>query len=195
MEKQNQHYIPQYYFRKFSNTKNHICMILKRTGQIIKNAKISTQASKNNFYGDMNIEKKITKYDTEYSKILSDIIKKINTRKITNQDATKIKEAICFQELRTSTYRKLQKPLMSFNEDFLKPQIEDLDNYDSGVSSEATEAIRTVMKKVLSEFSNGSQRQLYEMFNTEKELNEISDLNTIFIKNKTDIPFILVIIQ
>jgi len=190
MEKQNQHYVPQYYFRKFSNGTNHIRMILKRNGKFIENAKIAKQASKNNFYGDTNIERKITEYDTKYSKTLSNIIEEMNIGNISKENIINIIKAICFQEKRTLTYRILQEPLMKFNKDFFKPQIDDLENYDSGVSEEATEAIKKVMKEVFNKLSDTTYFQLYEMFNIEQEFFEICDLEMTFIKNITDFPFI-----
>ncbi|HAS6934152.1 hypothetical protein CFG65_23875 [Vibrio parahaemolyticus] len=56
-EKQNQHYVPQYYLRNFSNDGISIRMLLKKQGKVIKNVTIDNQASDNNFYGDHEIEK------------------------------------------------------------------------------------------------------------------------------------------
>ena len=189
-EKQNQHFIPQYYFKKFSGDKCSIRMLLKNSGKVIKNVTIDNQASKNNFYGDCAIEDKVTQFDNKYSSVIHHAIIEIENRSLTIDSVTGLMEALCFQYLRTLVHREEQNPLMSSLEDYFQPQIDDFDNYESGVSEEATQAVRKAMKYILEGMSNGQRRQLYQMFNITEELNEIDDLDAVFLSNSTSSPFI-----
>lgn len=189
-EKQNQHYVPQYYFRQFSGDRVSIRMLLKSSGKIVENVTIANQASRNNFYGDRAIEGKVTKFDNKYSAIISKAIMEIEKRKFTIDSFLGLMEALCFQSLRTLSYREEKKPLMEFYEDFYKPQIDDVDNYDSGVSEEATQAVNQAMRHILESMSDGQMWQSSRMFNVEKELIEIVDLDAVFLKNLTSCPFI-----
>ncbi|HFK2923096.1 TPA: DUF4238 domain-containing protein [Aeromonas hydrophila] len=188
-EKQNQHYVPQYYFRKFSDDDISIRMLLKKSGKIIENVAISNQASKNNFYGDRDTENKVTKFDNKFSAIISKAVKEIENKKLTADSFFGLMEAVCFQSLRTLSYREEQKPLMKFYEEFFKPQIESVDDYDSGISEEITKTINNVMRDALESMSDGQKWQSFEMFNVEKEYDKIADLDAVFLSNLTPYPF------
>ena len=73
-ENKNQHFIPQRYFRFFSEDKRNINLIQKSTGKIIRNIAIKNQCSKNYFYGTSQEDKALTKYEGEYVGLL----KKLN---------------------------------------------------------------------------------------------------------------------
>jgi len=73
-EKKNQHFVPQYYFRNFSIDKKSINIILKGNGKTIQNAPIKGQCSKNNFYGDIEIEDMFSKIEAQHSHILKKLI-------------------------------------------------------------------------------------------------------------------------
>ncbi len=189
-EKQNQHFVPQYYFKRFSGDRVSVRMLLKNSGKIVENVAIDNQASKNNFYGDCAVEEKVTQFDNKYSSVISKAITEIENGSLTYDSFSGLMEAVCFQCLRTLSHREEQSPLMSFYDDFFQQQIGDVDNYESGVSEEATQAINKVMRHCLEAMSNGQSWQLHRMFNVEKELSEIADLDAVFLSNSTSSPFI-----
>ncbi|WP_074190923.1 DUF4238 domain-containing protein [Vibrio antiquarius] len=189
-EKQNQHYVPQYYLRNFSNDGISIRMLLKKQGKVIKNVTIDNQASDNNFYGDHEIEKKVTTYDNQFSAVISKAILGIKNNSLSGEDFLGLFKAVCFQYLRTSAQRHNKKPLMDFYEDFYQEDLKNVDDYDSGVSQEATDAVNFAMRSVLEAMSDGKKWQLFDMFNLDYELSEISDLDAVFIINKTKFPLV-----
>jgi hypothetical protein len=189
-DKQNQHFVPQHYFRNFSIDKKSIGMLIKGSGKIIENAPVDTQASKNNFYGSREIEKIVTEFDTKYSVIFSKIISQVNDKALTSHGFIDMMEALCFQELRTLNERNSNVPRMKFLEDFYQPQLEAVDDYDLGGPPEVTKAINEVMRTVLQAMSDSKRWQTFNMFNVKVKLAEIEDLGAVFLKNVTGTPFI-----
>jgi hypothetical protein len=164
-------------------------MLLKSNGKVFENVSIDNQASQNNFYGDVGVEKKVTEFDTKYSKTLHKVINEVRTKNFTEDCIVELVEAICFQRLRTLSERQSQEPLMDFYKDFFEPQVNDK-SYDSGISEEATDAVNKVMGQVFNDLCDGKKHQVYEMFNLEKEYTEICDLNITFLNNVSDVPFV-----
>lgn len=64
----NQHYVPQYYFRSFSNDGNSIVMMRRKNGHVAPTSGIVGQSSDDWFYGDAAVEDKMTERDTPYSR-------------------------------------------------------------------------------------------------------------------------------
>jgi hypothetical protein len=189
-DKQNQHFVPQHYFRNFSTDEKSIGMLIKGSGKVVENAPIDTQASKNNFYGSREVEEKVTEFDTKYSVIFSKVISQVNDKALPPHSFIDIMEALCFQELRTLNERNSNVPLMDFHEDFFQPQFEAVDDYDSGVSPEVTKAINDAMRTAFQAMSDSKRWQTFHMFNVKDKLAEIADLDAVFLKNVTDTPFI-----
>lgn len=190
---QNQHYVPQYYFRFFSEDENSIYMLLRKNGKLIYPTAIDTQSSKNNFYGSTETEAEITSFDTKYAKNHHSILEVLKTESVDELSSEHINtliENILFQRERTLTYRSNETPVQSFYKDFFQPQIDDLANYDSGHSQEATDAVRQVLEQVLSSFSDPKKMQYLNLMGVPDKVDEVSDLRLIILKNTTGRPFI-----
>ena len=50
-ELRNHHYVPQFYFRRFSQDGHSICLLTRATGKTVALAPIKGQASKVGYYG------------------------------------------------------------------------------------------------------------------------------------------------
>ncbi|MEJ5864684.1 DUF4238 domain-containing protein [Pseudomonas farsensis] len=190
---QNQHYVPQYYFRFFSTDKISICMLLRKNGKVIHSAAIDTQSSKNNFYGSSETESEITAFDTKYAKNHHSILEVLETEsvnKLSSEQVNTLIENILFQRERTLTYRSNETPVQDFYKDFFQPQIDDLVNYDSGHSQEATDAVRQAMEQVFSSFSHPKIMQYVNLMGVPDKTDEVSDLKLSILKNTTGCPFI-----
>ena len=48
----NHHFVPQFYFRRFSTDGKSICLLTRATGKTVRQATIKGQASKIGYYGD-----------------------------------------------------------------------------------------------------------------------------------------------
>lgn len=190
---QNQHYVPQYYFRFFSADENSICMLLRKNGKVIYSTAIDTQSSKNNFYGTIETEADITAFDTKYAKnhhFILEVLRTESVDKLSKEHINTLIENILFQRERTLTYRSNEMPVLDFYKDFFQPQIDDLANYDSGYSQEATDAVRQVMKQVFYSFSDPKITQHVNLMGVPDKVDEISDLRLIILNNTTSRPFI-----
>ncbi len=78
----NQHYVPQFYLRLFSNDSKSIGTWITREDKIITHASISNMASRNNLYGsDQILENELSKVEKDWSTTINRILK-------TNQIAT-----------------------------------------------------------------------------------------------------------
>ena len=55
----NHHYVPQFYFRQFSQDGKSICVLRRDTGEVMERASIKGQASKAWFYVNAGVEKEL----------------------------------------------------------------------------------------------------------------------------------------
>nr|WP_143063239.1 DUF4238 domain-containing protein [Pseudomonas agarici] len=62
-DKKSQYFVPQYYFRFFSNDKKFIPLLRLTDGKVVPAASIRDQASKSYFYGDKKIEERISELE------------------------------------------------------------------------------------------------------------------------------------
>lgn len=194
--KKNQHFLPQYFFKNFSINKKTINLILRRSGQIIKNASIKGQCSKSYFYGTTEIEDLFSTIEGDHSRILKKIIQ-INSLEslqkfINNFDSVKhsniaitpevltLLQIILFQRSRTefeankisSSFSKMIKDIFL---DHLKAkeELEALEYTDSmDISMDETNTVLMLIKLAF-EFTPA-----------------ILDLGVYILKNKTSTEFI-----
>jgi len=80
-KKVNQHYVPQFYFRYFSENGKSICVLNRDSGKAIKSASIKGQASKKYFYGDSDVEDRLSEIDGLFSTALRQIRKSFSFTK------------------------------------------------------------------------------------------------------------------
>ena len=80
----NQHYVPQFYLKLFSNNSHSIGAWNEKTNKIIEHASIINMASKNNLYGENQIvEKWLSSLESKWSVLIHNVIadSKINSFK------------------------------------------------------------------------------------------------------------------
>ena len=142
------------------------------------------------FYGDAEREDEITVFDTKYFENRKRILKAL-TAGITclpHAEVETLLENTQFQRERTLSFRKAEQGTHEFYEDFFAPQVEDLENYDSGHSPEATEAFKDAMAIFFKSFSDPRDSQFVNLMMVDKS--EVEDLQLIVLKNCTSHPFI-----
>ena len=188
---QNQHFVPQYYFKLFVGESKSICMLNKKNGNIIENVQIKKQSSQNLFYGDHNDEKEITKYDMKYSSNVKSILNLKDLNKITDEQLNILLENIAFQNKRTLAERILDEPKMDYYKEFNEMQKKHIINQsDDNIPKEINDVINDIILKALDDYSNPQKWQLYNLLNIDKEKEIISDLKIKFIINKTNLSFV-----
>lgn len=102
----NQHYVPQHYFRNFSNGEKFIAAHLLKKNTIIERCSIADQASKRFFYGDQDFEDEVCKVENKVRAGLNEIIIR---REVTNSTKLGLIDYIAYQEARTSKKRAQTK--------------------------------------------------------------------------------------
>lgn len=70
----NQHYVPMFYFRQFTAGMKSISVLLKKTGEVRKNAGISTQCSEKYFFGNAELEQIYSNIEGKIASLFSFII-------------------------------------------------------------------------------------------------------------------------
>lgn len=77
-DKENQHFVPQYYFRFFSKDQKSVSLLRIINGTVVETAPIKGQASKSYFYGGAAVERQITEIESSFIASL----KKFGAKKI-----------------------------------------------------------------------------------------------------------------
>lgn len=186
----NQHYVPESYFEEFSKDGSSVCGLFKKSGISIPHVSFSGQSSAAWFYGDAEREDEITESDTKYFENRKRILKALADG-VTDLPPAEIEillENTQFQRERTLSHRKAEQGVHEFHEDFFAPQVEDLDNYDSGHSPEATQAVNDAMRMFFKSFSDPRDSQFVKLMMIDKS--DVADLQLIILKNCTSHPFI-----
>lgn len=187
-ENKNQHFIPKYYFRQFSNDEKTINLIQKENGQVRKKISIKGQCSKKYFYGKNEEDKEITKYESKHKQLLNELntidspVKYDNfmsTDSKVNINILKLCELIIFQRMRT--YSKREQIL---NSD--KSMIKEIASHFLQ-SKEEFNCIDIEMLEIEIE-RNIVHANLLQKASLATSL--IYDLNIYILDNKTDIDFI-----
>ncbi|KHS70947.1 hypothetical protein RC77_05385 [Pectobacterium brasiliense] len=186
----NQHYVPENYFLEFSKDGSSVCGLFKKNGKTHKNISFGGQSSDHWFYGDAEREDKITEFDTKYCDNRRAILRDLANGAISlsSEQINILLENTQFQRKRALTFRNAEKGVNEFHENFFKPQIEDLKNYDSGHSEEATEAVKKAMELFFKAFTDPKESQFFNLIIV--DTNPVSDLGLVILRNRTSLPFI-----
>jgi len=73
-EKLNQHFVPQFYFRQFTNGSRQINLFLPETQRLVHNAPIKGQCARHKFYGDAEFEKQLSQLENRHAESLRSMI-------------------------------------------------------------------------------------------------------------------------
>ena len=110
-KKSNQHYVPQFYFRYFSENGKSICALSRDSGKAIKSASIKGQASKKYFYGDSDVEDRLSEIEGFFSYALRQIRNSFSFTNCTNENYVLFLQNIMLQKSRTLSARKKSKAM------------------------------------------------------------------------------------
>lgn len=160
----NQHYVPQCYLKNFSidKSKAAICVYNLDRKQLIKNAPIKNQCSKNYFYGeDLALEKALQPIEGQFSEIVRTIEEP--NYALTKKDESFLKHFWLLQYLRTEAASKRNVEL-----------VEELKN-------------TTDVPELKMELKEAVQQSMRTFFNTK---NIVNDLKVCIFRNETNTSFI-----
>jgi hypothetical protein len=184
--KKNQHYVPQSYFRCFSENRPCINVLLKESGKIIHNASIKGQCSEDNFYGCRDNEELMTIMELDVKHILDDFRKVKNNKDLqelySSNHFSKIYIAILLQRTRT----ELETQKMKFRVDGLVNEyLKDAIRLDKNAHKLLKDNVDSLNFEYPHEYYVGLHMQ-----NIYPGCHYLTDLGIHVLKNKTRIPFI-----
>ena len=182
--RKNHHFVPQFYFRRFSTDGKSVCAITKETGQLIAQAPIKSQASKNNFYGTAEVENVLGEIEGECSKTLRTLSDLADPKMLGDGDVSHLLMYIALQRSRTMSARTNGQ---AFQEKIARLHLEvELNN--------STEIDEETKKEMLEEFDHFGvdpvQAQQLHMSIAVEAAGALEDLHRIMLDNKTNRPFI-----
>lgn len=183
-DKENQHFVPQYYFRFFSENKKSISLLNRATGKTVATAPIRGQASKSYFYGDAKVEGVITEVESSFIAGLRKISSEKDFGCLSENEVLSVLQAVMFQRSRTLAKRKDGKKQQ---DQIVKLFAEIAINKLENISEEE----RQEYYKLLDFMSaDPVPFQGLDMAISIEQANHLLDLKRIVIKNRTKYPFI-----
>lgn len=184
MSKNNQHYVPQFYFRFFSADKKSICVLNKKNGNTYPSSPIRNQASRNKFYGNDDIENAFCEMEGHFSRILRKMGNCNSFKDVLADEYLLLLQSIVFQRTRTLASRNNMQPL---NNELMRVELEVRINNDQNISEEE----KRNLISALSKFEIDPLRpHLEQIANSLNNSHLISDLHPVFLENRTNRPFI-----
>jgi hypothetical protein len=184
----NQHWVPQYYFRQFSGGKPYINALLKRQEKIVRKCPIRGQCSASHFYGDAELEKALGEIENEDAAALRNILRFTSGRStiLAQVDEDQLYRACLFQWGRTSYQAsKTADFLRTFKMRAFRHYIECAPNIDNRLKLlEAIDAGHMELKGLL---KYGLMLSMDASFDS---VPYIMDLELRFLINKTELPFV-----
>lgn len=188
MSQANQHYVPQYYFRNFSDNGKHVCVLLRDNGKIIPSAPFRHQCSRRNFYGSQELEKALSGLEGQHAvatRMALKIAAEGGSSQISIEFLFRFLQAIMFQrgrtalEIQKSTEAKCKMHLAAFR------------HYIKHGGGENCEKILQAIddgKAIVSEEPHANVVESIGVFLSTTI--GITDLHLCFLRNKTDYPFV-----
>lgn len=184
MNKNNQHYVPQFYFRFFSVDKKSICVLNKKNGNAYTTAPIKNQASRNRFYGNDDIEDAFSEMEGHFSRILSKVGNCNSFVDVSADEYLLLLQAITFQRARTLAARNNMQPL---NNELMRVELEVRINNEPNISGEEKRDLISTLGKIE---LDPLRPHLEQIVNSLNHSHLISDLYPVFLENRTNRPFI-----
>jgi Protein of unknown function (DUF4238) len=183
-DKANQHYVPQFYFRGFSNTGKSICVLNRTSGATIDCAPIKGQASKKYFYGDSGAESEMEKVDGLFSSAIRRLRERPNFEEYSDDDYFLLLQNVVLQKTRTLSARSRSKAMQ---DRLLQLYMECSINNDETLSQETKDSFTEFSAELE---ANPKQYQAIEMEVALDCVKSLYDLLPVILHNKTNRPFI-----
>jgi hypothetical protein len=185
---QNQHFVPKHYFRNFTLGREHVSLLLTKSGQIVHSASIRGQCSRNHFYGPEQVEHAFAQLDNKFAKVLHHWIDFtwIADVPFVRDFEVQLRQFALMQQVRTSFFaNKLKEGDEQRFTEYIKYHLQ------SKGDAESLEILDLLNSGTVNIRRSGS-RDLTAMA-IEAALEEwplIVDLRLLLLRNRTDFPFV-----
>jgi Protein of unknown function (DUF4238) len=104
-DRQNHHYVPQFYFRHFTFGERRINLLLKGDGRLVRGASIKHQCARHNFYGSDEIESLFCTLEGRHASAIRSVINAVwddNAPRLNEEQLGWLFEAVVSQRGRTA---------------------------------------------------------------------------------------------
>lgn len=156
------HFVPKYYFKRFSGDGKRICVLLRRNGDIIPSASIRGQCAQKRFYGTTIAEHRLGSLERRHSHTLQDISRAADKRSsgvLNRRSKAALLEAIALQRARTVLeVNKWSGALEDIRTDLLKKQVQLRESGDA--QREIIEALDSKAIRIKESSSSAVLRQI-----------------------------------
>lgn len=183
-EDANQHFVPQFYFRYFSEDERSIQLVLRSDGRFVPTASIKGQASRKYFYGDSEAERQLKIVDGIYAQALGEIRNASNFCDCCEDTRRCFYQCIMLQRYRTVAARTSGQPMA---DRLMQLQLEIAINNDETLDEEKRRELLAALPLI---GANAKQSQALYMSEAVNISEALSDLVPIYLENRTARPFI-----
>lgn len=185
----NQHYVPKFYFRMFTEGSHCIHVLLTTEGRIVKNASIRGQCANSRFYGPTKIEKIFSQLETIHRNALKQFIDfawQPHPVSFEPKHLAWLWNAILFQRSRTELeIEKIAPAIGNLSLEFFKEHLKHKAN--SKLYARFIKAIEDGKVSVTEPPQATAFRSIAEAIQTPLL---ISDLDFHILRNRSDYPFV-----
>lgn len=182
--RKNHHFVPQFYFRRFSQDEKSICVLAKATGQLIEKASIKSQASRNNFYGSDEVESALGTIEGACSATLRNLAALENPSQLEESDISNLLVHIALQRSRTMSARTNAQPFQDKMARLFAEMV-------LSQSTKIDEDQRKLLLENLEDFgAEPVQAHRVQMGVAVEAAGELGDLLPLMLINKTNRPFV-----
>jgi hypothetical protein len=180
----NHHFVPQFYFRRFSSDEKSICLLTRSTGKTVPRAPIKGQASKIGYYGDEEVEKALSEIEGACSAALRRLDQVKDPQLLDGDDVTLILMHLTLQRTRTETARQNSK---AFQDKMARLMLEVEVNNSTRLSEAERESLLGALPHVEADPIHAQRMQ---MGIAVEQSAGLRDLMLVVLVNKTNRPFI-----
>lgn len=183
-EDANQHFVPQFYFRHFSEDGRSINLLLRKNGKSITSASIKGQASKKYFYGNAEAEQQLKVLDGTYSDAFRKVRSASNFLNCDEDTRLCFYQCLMLQRARTVAARASWQPMA---DRVMQLQFEEAINNDKTLDEGKRQQLLAGLSSI---GANEAQSQGLLMAEAAALSEDLSDLLPIYLENRTRRPFV-----
>lgn len=182
--RKNHHFVPQFYFRRFSSDGRSICALQVSSGKFIENSSIKCQASKTWFYGDDIVEQELGTIEG----ICSSVLRKMDdVQSILELDENEVTLLLIWLTLQRSRTEAARRSTEASNARLLQLYMEVAVNNDESLDERTKDQLIGSLNSL---YPDPVQPQLMQMTGAMQSSAVLRDLAPILLTNKTNRPFI-----
>ena len=181
--RKNHHFVPQFYFRRFSLDQRSICVLRRDTGEVVRQASIKSQACKSRFYGEDSMEEALGSIEGLCSSALRQLVEVKNPMLLSQEDRNYVLTWLALQRSRTMAAREIGQPMRdALLPAYIQMTVGEMDNYSDSDKLKLQDAIDSEFSPV--------RNQLTEMGIATECAPSLGDLCPLLLFNSTNRPFI-----